>query len=395
MSPKSRRAKKPKPKPKPKEAEGPPTRSRRRKWLARLLLVVLAPTVFLGLLELGLRVFGYGYPTAFFVAAERGEDYVTNPKVGWRFFGAGLSRTPTPTVLAARKPAGTYRIFVFGGSAAFGTPNAGFSFSRILEAMLNDRLGPTRFEVINTAMVAVNSHVLLPIVRECAGRDGDLYIVYVGNNEVVGPYGAGTVIGRHSPSRTAIRAGLWLRSTRVGQLMGDLIRSIGSGGDREPKAWGGMQMFVDNLVPADDPRLASVYENYRANLADMRRAVRDAGRKILLVTVVTNLKDLPPFAAAHRPDLTAEQRARWDDLYRRGGELSRAGEHHRAIAPLRAAAEIDDRHAGVHFRLGKCYLALGKFEPARTVRNSHCMSTGSRLPLISRRPFSPPRTVMV
>ena len=44
-------------------------------------------------------------------------------------------------------------------------------------------------------MTAINSHAILPIARECARRDGDLWIIYMGNNEMVGPFGAGTVFG--------------------------------------------------------------------------------------------------------------------------------------------------------------------------------------------------------
>lgn len=164
-----------------------------RKWVARLLAVVLAPTLFLTTVELGLRLFGYGFDASYFIPAQDGDTYLSNPKCTWHFFGPELSRTPIQTILSADKPENTYRVFVFGGSAAQGIPDPAFSFSRILEAMLGDRYPETRFEVINTAMVAINSHVVLPIVKQCGGFDGDLYIVYLGNNEVVGPYGAGTV----------------------------------------------------------------------------------------------------------------------------------------------------------------------------------------------------------
>ena len=260
---------------------GPPAgghRGRRlRKWAARLLALILAPVLFLLLLELGLRLFGYGHPTGYFIKAEEGEAYLSNPRFAWRFVGPELNQPPIPTVISARKPAGTYRIFVFGGSAAEGTPNWCFSFARILQAMLNERYAPARFEVINTGMTAINSHVVLPIARDCAEFDGDLYVVYMGNNEVVGPYGAGTVIKGFNPSLGAIRASIRLRSTRVGQLLGNTVKAFGLAGAGQKKTWGGMGMFLENRVAADDPRLASVYDNFRANLSDICRAARAAG----------------------------------------------------------------------------------------------------------------------
>ena len=44
-------------------------------------------------------------------------------------------------------------------------------------------------------MVAINSHVALPIARQCAERQPDLLVVHLGNNEVVGPFGAAGVLG--------------------------------------------------------------------------------------------------------------------------------------------------------------------------------------------------------
>ena len=72
-------------------------------------------------------------------------------------------------------------------------------------------------------MTAINSHVVLEIARDCAAHQPDLFVVYMGNNEVIGPYGPGTVFQQWSPSRKLIRANVWLKSTRVGQLLGDAI----------------------------------------------------------------------------------------------------------------------------------------------------------------------------
>ena len=52
--------------------------------------------------------------------------------------------------------------------------------------MLQAQYPRTRFEVINTAIMGINSHAVRPIAAECATRDPDLFIVYMGNNEAVG-----------------------------------------------------------------------------------------------------------------------------------------------------------------------------------------------------------------
>ena len=235
--------------------------SQQRKWLFRLTAMIVAPVLFIAVLEAGLRLGGYGYPTTFFIGPNADGVYTPNPRFGWRFFPRPLARSPIPSLLSA-KPAGTVRIFVLGGSAAQGMPNYSFSFGRILEVMLRERYPDVKFEVVNTAMTAINSHVVLEIARDCAAHQPDLFVVYMGNNEVVGPYGPGTVFQQWSPSLKFIRANVWVKSTRIGQLFDGAIHYLHAK-DGSPASWQGMEMFLGNQIAADDPRLEAVYSNFR------------------------------------------------------------------------------------------------------------------------------------
>ncbi len=120
--------------------------------------------------------------------------------------------------MAVNKPADTCRIFVFGESAAMGDPDPSFGAWRYLQVLLHERFPGTDCEVICVAMTAINSHVVLPIARECARRDGDLWIIYMGNNEMVGPFGAGTVFGSRAPG-TLCSAEIAAKATMTGQLL--------------------------------------------------------------------------------------------------------------------------------------------------------------------------------
>jgi len=335
-----------------------------RLWVLRLAVLVAAPVLFLVAVETALRVFGYGYPVSLFVRAESNGAYVPNWKFGWRFFPRSLARGPYLSFFPAEKAAGTYRIFVLGGSAAQGVPNPAYGFSRVLEVMLREGYPGTRFEVINTAMTAINSHVVLPIAHECAEYEPDLFIVYMGNNEVTGPYGAGTVFAGYRSNRTLIRAGIRAKGTRLGQLLGDTARLLGD--DREgAEQWRGMEMFLANRVAADDPRLEQVYEHLRANLSAICRAATHAGAKTIVSTVVTNLKDCAPFASLHRPDLSEGERARWQRLYEAAVADENAGGYPEAINGYRQAATLDDVYADLHYRLGRCCAATERFAQAR------------------------------
>ena len=334
-----------------------------RAWLLRVSLLVLSPLVFFGLLEGGLRLGGYGYPTGFFVKADDGSGYTPNFRFGWRFFPRPLARDPEPCLLST-KPAGTIRIFVLGSSAAMGTPDPAFGFGRILEVMLREQYPGTRFEVVNAAMTAINSHVALEIARDCAAREPDLFVLYMGNNEVVGPFGPGTVFQQWSPSLPLIRASLWVKSTRTGQLFGNVVSSFRRD-HGAPGKWRGMEMFLNNPVTADDPRMIAVYDNYRQNLTDICDVAKRAHAGVVLTTVAVNLRDCPPFASRHRADLNAADQARWEAFYKEAGDLAANRRLPEALEKYAAAAKIDGRFADLPFRMGECLLQAGRGTEAR------------------------------
>jgi hypothetical protein len=266
-----------------------------------------------------LRLVSTGRPTSFFI--RDGDRYVTNPRFGWRFFPVALARTPLPLEFAADKPANTFRVFVFGESAAMGIPEPAFGFSRMLEILLEAANPGVDVEMLNTAMTAINSHVIREIAAECAGYDADLFVIYMGNNEVVGPFGPGTVFTRAAVPLPIVRARLALQRTRVGQLAG---RAIGD--FKTPYGqWRGMEMLMDQQIPADDARLQRTYASFRSNLESILGAAEGAGVRVMLSTVATNLRDNPPFASLHTRDagdadfqyqLAAFARARDLDLLR-------------------------------------------------------------------------------
>jgi tetratricopeptide (TPR) repeat protein len=347
-----------------KVSEFAPPSSARRWWFR--LVAVLAPLVLLGGLELGLRLAGCGYDARFFVphAAAPAGDLAENRRFSWRFFPPTLARYPQPLLFPARKPPGVYRVFVFGESAAEGDPAPEFGFSRILEVLLRARYPGTRFEVLNVAFTAINSHVVLPIAREAADQQGDLWLVYMGNNEVIGPFGAATVFSRAAPPLPIVRATLALKRTRLGQWC-DAVLSRARRSDHANKGWGGMSMFVQNRLRWGEPGLDRVYRSFQRNLSDITRLGRQAGAQVALFTVAVNLRDSPPFASRHRPDLTADLLAQWTALYQAGIRAEGATNFAQAVAEFKRAAQLDGSFADLEFRWARCCLALGDQTAAR------------------------------
>ncbi|MFO1515255.1 MAG: tetratricopeptide repeat protein [Verrucomicrobiota bacterium] len=317
------------------------------------------------LLELLLRLVGYGYPTAFLLKKKQGgrDVFVQNNQFGWRFFGREMARWPYPFTIPQSKTTNTVRILVFGESAARGEPQPDFGMPRVLQALLSGKYPDTRFEVVNVAMTAINSHVILPIAQDCASLRGDIWVIYMGNNEVVGPFGAGTVFGPQTPPLPLIRASLAVKTTRTGQLL-DAIQHWIQKSPRDDGVWGGMTLFLDQQVRSDDPRMNGVYHHFQNNLEGIIQAGRRSGAGIVVSTVAVNVRDCPPFASAHRRELSETDRATWDRLYQLGVAAQEAGNNEMAAVHFQAAAELDDTFAELRFRQGECALALGKAQEA-------------------------------
>jgi tetratricopeptide (TPR) repeat protein len=335
-------------------------------WCFRLAVTVGAPLAFFAFLELSLRLIGYGYPTAFLLpASQDGQKvFVQNNQFGWRFFGPQMSRLPEPLALTQAKAPDTVRVLVFGESAAAGEPQPEFGLPRMLNAMLSLRHPGVRFEVVNAAMTAINSHTVRAIARDCARADGDIWVLYMGNNEVIGPFGAGTVFGSRTLPLPVIRTALAAKSTRTGQLSESLLRWARKSRP-EMDEWGGMAMFLAQQVRADDPRMNSVYHHFERNLADIIRAGRRNGAGLVVSTVAVNLKDCPPLASAHRPRLSEPEKRKWELLYQLGFKSQDAGNSQEAAERFHEAAQIDDTFADLPFRQGQCALALRDLRAAQ------------------------------
>jgi tetratricopeptide (TPR) repeat protein len=354
-------------KPKPNSAGNPAAPlSGRKLWRFRLIALAGVPLLFLGLFELGLRLAGFGYPTAFLLkSSNHGEaTFVQNNQFGWRFFGPRMARLPDAISIPREKPPDTVRIFVFGESAAYGDPQPRFGLPRMLEAILGLRHPGKKFEVVNAAMTGINSHVILPLSRGCDKARGDVWVIYMGNNEVVGPFGAGTVFGRQTTPLPLIRAGLALKATRTGQWLdaprGSARKTAAGNGE-----WEGMRMFVKYKLAGSDPRLGAVYANFGQNLKDIVAAGRNSGAKIVLSTVAVNLKDCAPFASLHRPDLSDSRLNDWQRFFGAGEKARQSGDFRQSAIDYDQAERIDESFAELRFRRGQCALALNDIGAAQ------------------------------
>lgn len=325
-----------------------------RLWLFRLMALALLPMMLL-LGETALRLVGTGYSPSFFIPGPNLSTDVSNYRFAWSYFPPHLAREPVPLELHP-KTDGTQRIFVLGGSAAQGVPEPGFGVAQHLEALLELRHPGRGFEVHNAAMTAINSHVVRQIADDVLAEDPDLLVLYLGNNEVVGPFGAGSVFGRFSSRLGSIRLATTLQRSRWGQLLRGWTSPPSSG-----ETWQGMEMFLQQQVTQDDARLQTVYRHLETNLEHIARLAERADVPVVLSTVVSNLRHQPPFAS-RRGAADAEA---WEQALEAGRSALESGDIASGVQHLERARALDDEHAATAFHLGRALWVSGDLPAAR------------------------------
>ena len=305
------------------------------------LLIGFGALLVLVLTELGLRLMGPGTPgpIALVCNGDEGRQVIEN----YHFAGGTLAtypvQAPFPFRIAADPAAGTYRIFVLGDSAAEGFPDPSFGFPRILQVLLQERYPAARFEVVNAAVPGGDSRSTLAIARELVAYQPDLFVVYLGRNE----------LGHRDDSSAAP-----LLFSRLLQQAAGLLQST--------RLWQQVARFGQrgDLVAADTRSIGAPRSTPKAFQKDLQAILSlgvRTGTPVLLCTAVCNLKDAPPALSRHRPGLAGEDLRKWERFFVQGKTAEAQGRYGDAIEAYRAAARIDDRFASLYFHLGRCRLA--------------------------------------
>lgn len=254
------------------------------------------PWALLLLLELALRLAGYGSSSPLFVRHPVQQDWmVVNPRVAERWF-RGSPFVPTPEVdfFRATKAPGALRVFFMGESSAQGFPYGhGGMPSRMLEQRLQATFPGRDVEVVNTAFTAVSSYALLDEADEIAGQQPDAILIYTGHNEWYGVLGAVSTTG--TGSRLLARASLLVRHVRTLQLVDAFVRHLRPAPASREAPRTVMQMMAgDRLVPIGSPAYEAGIAQFRDNLGALLERFRARGIPVLVATVASNVHDQPP-----------------------------------------------------------------------------------------------------
>jgi tetratricopeptide (TPR) repeat protein len=270
----------------------------RKKSLAFKLIAVLLPFVFLALLEVILRLSGYGHDLSLFVADKANPGFlVMNKYVSERYFTQGVNATiGNSEIFRAKKAKGVTRIFVLGESTTIGYPYMhNGSFHRWLQYRLLNMYPDADFELINLSLTAVNSYTVLDMAKELKNYEPDAVLIYTGHNEYYGALGVGST-SRLGNSPWAIQTLMRLKELRVVQL---IFNAAGSGKSKAIKTDKTLmeRMAADQHIPYQSIKFKNGIKQFADNMDAACSLLSGQKIPVFISNLVSNSKDLKPLAS--------------------------------------------------------------------------------------------------
>ncbi|WP_148277377.1 SGNH/GDSL hydrolase family protein [Brumicola pallidula] len=288
------------------------------------IIALFIPLLFFVVLEVGLRLVGFGQQVPLFIENPAHPSYqLPRPDVMSRYFPINA---PTPSVtmeanfILKQKPKNGYRVIVQGGSTAAGFPyGLGASIAGTLDQRLKPSMPGRYVEVLNTAMSAINSYTLLDFADEIIAQQPDVVLIYAGHNEFLGILGVGsnyTAMG----SGITTRWFLSLKDYRVFQLLQrvyfglsssdgsssvavntdpkDILKDISTELQSGQQSRTFMAKVAKNKAIAKD---SSIYyaglEQFESNMSALLAKYSKAGIQVYISTIASNHADQAPFSS--------------------------------------------------------------------------------------------------
>ncbi len=307
-----------------------------KQWVFKTLSVLL-PFIILLLVEGVLRVSGYGYHTGLFIEDKTGSFYQLNPDISKKYFTVTENATiGYQEQFSIRKEPGTIRIFVLGASSSIGFPYMhNGAFPRMLKYKLQFEYPDTRFEIINLSLTAVNSYTLYDFAEQLVYYQPDAVLIYAGHNEYYGALGVASTssIGRNP---AWIRFTIRMQEWKLGQWLFRLAASL-KGVDKRTVDYSLTlmeRMTKEQSVPYQSEMFNQGLEQYRKNMGDIIEIFRTHHIPVVLGTLVSNERDLPPF-------ISSEDDTNADDVFAQANEAYNRGDYETAKALYLKARDYD------------------------------------------------------
>ncbi len=345
-------------------------------WWKKALFAAVTVVAFFALLEAALWAAGV---EALWSAQDPFQGFSRSVRVFERDASGEWRRTASRAVrhsfnlqqFRAAKPANGLRVFVLGGSSAYGFPwGAGAAFPRWLGEALAASWAERQVEVVNAAGMSYGFQRLRILTHEVLEYDPDVLVYYEGHNEFVERRLFERLLARthrlQGLQAVLFRSRLYSAMWRLWERWRPAAKDArADAADRSVGELLGLDVVREDAAQtllADKVRAAGTLRENLEAILDLaaRRRVR-----VVLCTVPTNLRDWAPNQSLFGPETTAAQRDAALGLLRQAKSALDKGAAGPAAGLLEQARGMAPGYAEIHFVLGRAYEALGRYDDAR------------------------------
>ncbi len=332
--------------------------------------MALLPIAIFVLVELVLRLFGAFAQEPFIIeTTHKGKEYYQfNRWVAKRYFDPRKVSVPglNPEKFLKEKTAKTFRIVCLGESTTAGFPfDCQTPFPVQLRYLLTQAYPDYHFEVLNAGISAVNSFTVLDLLPDILAASPDLILIYMGHNEFYGAYGSASTVflGQNGG---LIRFYLKLQKLHLVQMLKRAVSAFGSAPTLKPENKTLMAGVIrDQEIPLGSEKYRRTLSNFEDNLDILLAECAAHNVPVVLSNLVSNIRDLPPFASAPPQAANALLAQEHRDLIAAGDQLLQSGNYAESATVYRKALTLDSTAASLWYKLGQAYLAQNDSVSAR------------------------------
>jgi len=311
------------------------------KWF--LIVLILIPILFFILLEFSLRIFNYGFDNRQWIPAADGELFL-NPEIAKRYFYT-VKKVPSSNgdLFDEVKKENAFRVFVLGESSAAGYPFLPLgSFSHYLSNRLKLVFPSSKIEVVNLGLTAVNSFTLRDLFPGVLDQKPDLILIYTGHNEYYGALGIGSMESLGT-SRETVNLLLYLNKFKTAVLLRNIIQGILNLFSINETAGGTLmsRMAKDQFIEFKSESYNKGIEQFKGNMGDMLEMAKERNVPVIFSTLVSNLKDQPPFISIKSKEYPSAEK-----IYKQAEASLNSEDKEAADSLFRFAKDLD----GLRFR---------------------------------------------
>lgn len=287
--------------------------------------------------------------------------------------GAGVYRARRRAVLhsfnqqefLADKPPNGFRLFVLGGSSAFGFPwGAEQAFTRALGDALQAAWPERKVEAVNAAAMSYASHRLRILARELLEYEPDALVIYGGHNEFVERRFYRDLIERN-PKLDRLRSTLhrWRLYSAMTRLLERKPTDAGTGDPVGGLL--GLDVVREYSLDVTEAEKREARDLFEENLRSIVDLAGRHGVPVVLCTVPSNLADWSPNRSIFPGGVAPDDRAAARRLLDQGRAALEADDAETAVERLERAHGLAAGHAGIEYMLGRAYAAVGRWDEAR------------------------------